>query len=68
VLELRGRPGPTRPVPQRCADWKAGDTINRAQILRVVGVRDYDADQFPVLVVRMPDLTLRLVSTLSFGW
>jgi hypothetical protein len=51
-----GRPNGGVPVSSwrrsRASNWRPGDTIHLGQrTLRVLGVRDDDADQLPVLVV-----------------
>jgi hypothetical protein len=47
-----GEPADPPTVSVAVPNWKPGDTIHsRGKTLRVVGIRDEDADQPPVLVV-----------------
>jgi hypothetical protein len=52
-LETRdGLPATPPTLASAVPNWKAGDTVPLGQMtLRVVGVRDDDADQPPVLIV-----------------
>ena len=47
-----GSPAEPRQLTSAVPNWRAGDTIHLGKrTLRVVGKRDEDADQAPVLVV-----------------
>jgi hypothetical protein len=50
---VEGAPAEPPTLSSAVPNWRAGDTIplGRERTLRVVGVRDDDADQPPVLVV-----------------
>lgn len=49
---VEGGPAEPRTLSAAVPNWKAGDTIHLGRrTLRVVGLRDDDADQPPVLVV-----------------
>ena len=49
---LEGEPAKPSELSRAAPNWRSGDTIHLGQrTLRVLGVRDDDADQPPVLVV-----------------
>jgi hypothetical protein len=49
---VEGEPAEPPTLASAVPNWRAGDTIHLGRkTLRVVGIRDVDADQPPVLVV-----------------